>query len=229
VVKAKLLFSMDDAMGHLVPVPREYPVKVDIYFGGQVGYWRSGELIYSGVHRNGDIIEIPEPPEGRTYRIVCEWAGEKPFAFLQDVTAQTPRFTIAPDGTWHIGGVFTYSWQRPYKPRVLEPAREEPISTPTEEPIAPQPTVPEEVQPIRPEEPVITPVEERAAEVEAPPEKKALPIVPLAIVAGAVILAGAERSKLPPRGTGLRTGRAGERRAGKPRSEEERRARHAVG
>jgi len=37
---------------------------------------------------------------------------------------------------------------------------------------------------------------------------------------------GKKKKKLPERGTGLRTGRAGERRAGKPRTEEERRRRH---
>jgi len=35
--------------------------------------------------------------------------------------------------------------------------------------------------------------------------------------------------ELPPRGTGLITGRAGERRGGKPRTEEERRERHFGG
>lgn len=36
----------------------------------------------------------------------------------------------------------------------------------------------------------------------------------------------AEKKEPPPRGTGLETGKAGERRAGKPRTEEERRLRH---
>ena len=41
--------------------------------------------------------------------------------------------------------------------------------------------------------------------------------------------AGVYGQELPPRGTGLITGRAGERRGGKPRTEEERRERHFGG
>jgi len=48
----------------------------------------------------------------------------------------------------------------------------------------------------------------------------ALLLVPIALIAAE------KRKSLPERGTGLRTGRAGERRAGKPRTEEERRRRH---
>ena len=61
--------------------------------------------------------------------------------------------------------------------------------------------------------------------------KGAKPLIPaglgaLALLLVPVALIAAERRKLPERGTGLATGRAGERRAGKPRSEEERRRRH---
>jgi len=36
------------------------------------------------------------------------------------------------------------------------------------------------------------------------------------------------KTKLPPRGTGLRNGNAGERRFGRPRTEAERKKRHAM-
>ena len=48
----------------------------------------------------------------------------------------------------------------------------------------------------------------------------------LLLLALAILAESGKKKKLPERGTGLRTGRAGERRAGKPRTEEERRRRH---
>lgn len=42
----------------------------------------------------------------------------------------------------------------------------------------------------------------------------------------ALLARGKKKSKLPEKGTGLETGRAGERRAGKPRTEAERERRH---
>jgi len=42
----------------------------------------------------------------------------------------------------------------------------------------------------------------------------------------AMLADSGKKRELPERGTGLRTGRAGERRMGKPRTEEERRRRH---
>lgn len=41
-----------------------------------------------------------------------------------------------------------------------------------------------------------------------------------------LLLLAKKKSKLPEKGTGLETGRAGERRAGKPRTETERERRH---
>jgi len=104
VVKAKLKVEYVNPQGYLEET--SVPVKVDVYRNPQFGVWRSGELIYSGVHRSGDIFEIPEPPRGRTYYFVYTWAGEKPYDYLEDETARDPYFRIAPDGYWHVGVVF---------------------------------------------------------------------------------------------------------------------------
>jgi len=48
----------------------------------------------------------------------------------------------------------------------------------------------------------------------------------LLLLALAFLADSGKKRELPERGTGIKTGRAGERRAGKPRTEAERRERH---